>query len=136
MGILGNYQISPDKFRERGYSAYGEYLLDTHTALGVSSLITHAAADRFTSQPLTRQAHGVTARAFTSPVRAVRGPAAPDQTWIEAAQLRQPLLHFRERARSERAFDQRFDMQPRRHRECSQVIHLAALTWRDEIRQR
>jgi hypothetical protein len=64
MAIAGNYQISPDKFRERGYSAYGEYLLDPHTAVGLSSLVTHAADDRFlvNGQPYTRQAHGVTGR--------------------------------------------------------------------------
>ena len=64
MGVLGNYQISPDKFRERGYSAYGEYMIDPHTAVGLSSLITYAADDRFlvNGDPYTRQAHGVTGR--------------------------------------------------------------------------
>jgi hypothetical protein len=64
MGIAGNYQISPDKFRERGYSLYAEYLLGLRTALGVSSLVTHAEDDRFlqNGKPLTRQAHGLTAR--------------------------------------------------------------------------
>jgi hypothetical protein len=64
MGVLGNYQISPDKFRERGYSAYGEYIFSTQVALGVSSLITHAGDDRILQdgKPITRQAHGVTAR--------------------------------------------------------------------------
>jgi hypothetical protein len=64
MGILGNYQISPDKFRERGYSLYAEYLLGLRAALGVSSLVTHAEDDRFlqNDKPLTRQAHGLTAR--------------------------------------------------------------------------
>jgi hypothetical protein len=64
MGIAGNYQISPDKFRERGYSLNAEYLLGLRTAIGVSSLVTHAADDRVlqTNKPQTRQAHGVTAR--------------------------------------------------------------------------
>lgn len=64
MGILGNYQISPDKYRERGYSAYAEYLLSTKVALGVSSLITNAKVDRYllNGLPNTRQAHGVTGR--------------------------------------------------------------------------
>jgi hypothetical protein len=64
MGIAGNYQISPDKFRERGYSLNAEYLLGLRTAIGVSSLVTHAADDRFlqNGKPQTRQAHGVTAR--------------------------------------------------------------------------
>lgn len=63
MGILGNFQMSPDKYRERGYSLYGEYLFTPRLGIGVSSLITHADADRFlVSVPLTRQAHGLTAR--------------------------------------------------------------------------
>jgi hypothetical protein len=64
MAILGNYQMSPDKFRERGYSLYGEYLLSPHVALGVSSLVTHASADYIlTGHPSnTRQAHGLTGR--------------------------------------------------------------------------
>lgn len=75
MGILGNYQISPDKFRERGYSLYAEYLLNSHTALGVSSLVTHAESDRFLEVPNTRQAHGVTARLV---------PVAPIAVLVEA----------------------------------------------------
>jgi hypothetical protein len=62
MGVLGNYQISPDKYRERGYSLYAEYLIEPKLAVGVSSLITHAKADRYTNLPLTRQAHGITGR--------------------------------------------------------------------------
>jgi hypothetical protein len=64
MGILGNYQVRPDKFRERGYSLYAEYLLGLHSAIGVSSLITHAKEDLNLSngKPLTRQAHGLTGR--------------------------------------------------------------------------
>jgi hypothetical protein len=65
MGILGNYQVRPDRFRERGYSLYGEYLLGTHAAVGVSSLITHAGDDisaTVSGKPVTRQAHGLTGR--------------------------------------------------------------------------
>jgi hypothetical protein len=64
MAILGNYQISPDRFRERGYSLYGEYLLGPRAAVGVSSLITHTAADYLLagSPENTRQAHGLTGR--------------------------------------------------------------------------
>lgn len=64
MGIVGNYQISPDKFRERGYSLYGEYLLSPHAAVGISSLVTHASADyQLAGTPEnTRQAHGLTGR--------------------------------------------------------------------------
>jgi hypothetical protein len=68
MGILGNYQMGPDKFRERGYSLFGEYMLARTFGLGVSSLITHADEDRFVlGSSNTRQAHGLTAR--YSPVK-------------------------------------------------------------------
>lgn len=76
MGVLGNYQISPDKFRERGYSAYGELALSPHAAVGVSSLITHAAEDRTTlTGASTRQAHGATARLGLLPPLAVLAEA-------------------------------------------------------------
>lgn len=69
LGIAGNYQLAPDEFRDRGYAGFAEYFLDTKLAVGVSSLITVAQADRFTlrEEPVTRQAHGVLAR--WSPVR-------------------------------------------------------------------
>ncbi len=62
MAILGNYQISPDSHRERGYSGTLELALSTHAAIGVSSLITHAADDLYLRVPNTRQAHGAFAR--------------------------------------------------------------------------
>ncbi len=58
MGIAGNYQISPDRYRERGYSAFGELAIAPGYALGASSLVTHAA-----QSSTTRQAHGLFARA-------------------------------------------------------------------------
>jgi hypothetical protein len=67
MGIAGNYQINPDKYRERGYSGYLEYMVTSHTALGVSSLITAAKEDRITLEPnVLRQVHGVMVRAAFS----------------------------------------------------------------------
>jgi hypothetical protein len=62
MVIVGNFQISPDKFRQRGYALYAEYLLDPHNAVGISSTITHANEDRFLLVENTRQAHGLTGR--------------------------------------------------------------------------
>ena len=59
MGIAGNYQASPDAFRERGYSGYVEYSPVSHWAFGVSSLVTHAAEDVYLRAATTRQAHGV-----------------------------------------------------------------------------
>jgi len=63
MAILGNYQISPDAYRERGYSASAEVLLAPAFTLGASSLITHAAKDIALGVANTRQAHGLFARA-------------------------------------------------------------------------
>ncbi len=64
MAIAGNYQINPDIYRERGYSMFFEYFVDTGLALGVSSLVTHVQADRLLlANNVTRQAHGVMGRA-------------------------------------------------------------------------
>lgn len=62
MGLLGNYQLGPDAYRERGYSAFAEYAVGSKFFLGVSSLITGARADPVFQLPQTRHAHGVTAR--------------------------------------------------------------------------
>jgi hypothetical protein len=62
MGIAGNYQESPDAFRERGASGYLEWMPASHYAFGVSSLVTHAAEDVYLRTANTRQAHGVTLR--------------------------------------------------------------------------
>jgi hypothetical protein len=60
MAIAGNYQVNPDKYRERGYSLYAEYLTSPRTAIGISSLITSAKKDRTTLDPnVVRQAHGL-----------------------------------------------------------------------------
>lgn len=69
MGIAGNYQVSPDAYRERGYSAYAELAPFTGAAFGVSSLVTHAAQDLYLRLPNTRQAHGLFAR--LAPARAL-----------------------------------------------------------------
>jgi hypothetical protein len=70
MGIAGNYQVRPDKYRERGYSLYLEYMTGTRTALGISSLVTSAKEDRVTlHNNVVRQAHGAFVRtAFTDSV--------------------------------------------------------------------
>jgi len=63
MAILGNYQVNPDQYRQRGYSLYAEYLVGERTAVGVSSMVTKAKKDRVTlvADPL-RQAHGAYVR--------------------------------------------------------------------------
>jgi hypothetical protein len=63
MGIAGNFQVSPDAYRERGYSAFGEFAALSRLALGASSLITEAQADILTLKKTTRQAHGAFVRA-------------------------------------------------------------------------
>jgi hypothetical protein len=65
MGIAGNYQVNPDKFRQRGYSGYLEYATSSTATVGVSSLVTFSATDRDTNKNLktTHQVHGGMARA-------------------------------------------------------------------------
>lgn len=65
MGIAGNYQLSPDDYRERGYSGFAEYFVSPKLALGISSLVTSAKADRLTNaqEDTLRGAHGVLVRA-------------------------------------------------------------------------
>ena len=62
MGIAGNFQIGPDVYRERGYSAFAEYSLSHAAYLGISSLITSAGADIATRTPTVRHAHGLFGR--------------------------------------------------------------------------
>jgi hypothetical protein len=63
MVSFGNFQIPQDRFRERGYSGYAEYLLDPNLALGVSSLFLTPRRELVVDQrAITRQAHGLTAR--------------------------------------------------------------------------
>lgn len=60
MGILGNYQINPDRFRERGYAGYVEIAPSPGLAVGLSSLYTIASDDRLEPAGLktVRHAHG------------------------------------------------------------------------------
>ncbi len=59
MAIAGNYQINPDKFRERGYSFFFELMALDRTAIGLSSLYTYAKVDRTTLESnVARGAHG------------------------------------------------------------------------------
>jgi hypothetical protein len=68
MAILGNYQLHPDRLRERGYSGYAEVRMTDWAFAGLSSLVTHAQTDfQSLENGATRQAHGVFAR--VAPVR-------------------------------------------------------------------
>lgn len=60
MAIAGNYQIRPNRYRERGYSAFVEYLASDAIGVGLSSLVTAAHADRvsFEQDKTLRGVHG------------------------------------------------------------------------------
>ena len=75
MGIAGNFQVSPDDFRERGYSAYVGWSPAETLDVGISSLVTHAEADIETLAPRTRQAHGAFVRAAPLTPLAILGEA-------------------------------------------------------------
>jgi len=62
MAIVGNFQISPDAYHERGYSGYAELSLAHNAAVGVSSLLTYAKKDILLQVGDLRQAHGLFAR--------------------------------------------------------------------------
>jgi hypothetical protein len=65
MVIAGNYHITPDRFRERGYSGYFEYYVTPKNVLGVSSLVTVAKEDRLVldkKHSMVRMAHGAILR--------------------------------------------------------------------------
>ncbi|MCC6336578.1 MAG: hypothetical protein IT380_21645 [Myxococcales bacterium] len=62
MALLGNYQVGPDAYRERGYSLFAEYALKPNAYLGLSSMIAWSQADPLQQLPLTRHAHGLFVR--------------------------------------------------------------------------
>ncbi|MEZ4221342.1 MAG: hypothetical protein R3B13_10495 [Polyangiaceae bacterium] len=65
MFIAGNYQVNPDRYRQRGYSLYIETLVTEPFATGVSSLMTFSDADIATleEESTARGAHGIFFRA-------------------------------------------------------------------------
>lgn len=71
MFVLGNYQVSPDAFRERGFVGFAEYALGGNLALGASTQVLQSAkslATRSDSRTI-RHAHGGTLRwAPTTPL--------------------------------------------------------------------
>ena len=77
MAVLGNYQLSPDLYRERGYAGYYERAFSPHFAAGVSSMLMLAEGDLYKSrrQPLTRHAHGLFARWALAPAAVVLAQA-------------------------------------------------------------
>jgi hypothetical protein len=76
MPIAGNYQINPDKFRERGYSGYLELMVATRAAIGVSSFYTYAKEDRVTLETnIARGANGAFTRIGATDEFAILGEA-------------------------------------------------------------
>jgi hypothetical protein len=73
MAIAGNYQVSPDRYRERGYSLYLEALASRSVAAGASSLLAFSKADRITLEQgsTARGAHGAFARFAPAPPLAI-----------------------------------------------------------------
>jgi hypothetical protein len=63
MAIAGNYQESPDAYRQRGYSGYVEWSPNSRYAFGLNSLLTYAKRDVALGVANLRQAHGLTLRA-------------------------------------------------------------------------
>jgi hypothetical protein len=64
MALAGNYQIRPDRYRERGYAGYLEWLIHDYWTVGASSLLTVAHADRVSleQERTVRGAHGLFGR--------------------------------------------------------------------------
>ena len=62
MAILGNYQVSPDSYRERGFAAYAELYPKSTWSVGASAKATHAATDLLLRTATTRQAYGLMGR--------------------------------------------------------------------------
>jgi hypothetical protein len=62
MGIVGNFELRPDEYRERGYSAYVELAPVNTLAFGASSLFTRATRDIVYGVTDYRYANGVFVR--------------------------------------------------------------------------
>lgn len=62
MAVFGNVQLTPSEMREHGGAGYVEYAPIEKLAVGVSSLIVHAAYDMVRKRAAFRQAHGVFGR--------------------------------------------------------------------------
>jgi hypothetical protein len=86
MAIAGNYQLGPDAFRERGYSAFAEYFFRPNASLGASSLVAYAASDLATGLATIRHAHGLFSR--WAPVESLALMAEADfLAWVAPPQL-------------------------------------------------
>jgi hypothetical protein len=74
MLVIGNYQLNPDRYRERGFAATLEYLVKPTLAVGGSALLTHSREDALTQiDDAIRYVYGVNARYGISPKLALLG---------------------------------------------------------------
>lgn len=62
MLIAGNFQISPDDYRQRGYSAFIEWSQANNATAGISSKLTRAEIDGRFGAATIRQSHGLFGR--------------------------------------------------------------------------
>ncbi len=62
MAVAGNFQVRPDAYRDRGYSAFAEWSPTSSLAFGASSMIVRAKIDLLTRTPVWRHAHGAFGR--------------------------------------------------------------------------
>jgi hypothetical protein len=69
MFIAGNFQLSPDAYRDRGFTGYVEFNPRPQFALGLSALAVHAERDLLTQVPVWRQVYGAFLR--FAPIRPV-----------------------------------------------------------------
>lgn len=74
MIVIGNFQLNPDRFRERGFAGTLEYLLTPTLAVGASALLTRAQEDAQTRvNNSVRYLYGLNARYGLSPKLALLG---------------------------------------------------------------
>jgi hypothetical protein len=83
MAVAGNLTLSPDDYRERGYSGMAEYAITQYQVVGVSSMVLHAEADLAARVPVNRMAHGVFARLSPHHMVAILGEVDALRTEVE-----------------------------------------------------
>jgi hypothetical protein len=90
MGIVGNLQLNPPDFRERGYAATAEVALTPAVLLGASSRLTHAERDfAEPTRAVFRHAHGLSARLV--PIKPLVVSLEADFVWETRRGLGGPL---------------------------------------------
>lgn len=64
MFVLGNYQVAPDDYRERGFVGFAEYAIEEDLAVGLSTMVLQSAKSLLTRRQsrTIRHAHGALVR--------------------------------------------------------------------------